>query len=59
MRAGVPTLVLWNSADQPYWGAQVKQLKLASPRRFSKTTRETLVADLHPDPSPGVRGQST
>jgi UDP:flavonoid glycosyltransferase YjiC (YdhE family) len=46
LRAGVPTLVLWSSADQPYWGAQIKRLKLGASRRFSKTTYKTLVADL-------------
>ncbi|ASW93037.1 glycosyltransferase [Mycobacterium marseillense] len=46
MRAGVPTLVLWSSADQPYWGNQVKRLKVGTARQFSLTTPETLVADL-------------
>jgi UDP:flavonoid glycosyltransferase YjiC (YdhE family) len=46
LRAGIPTLILWSSADQPYWGAQVKRLKVGTSRRFSRTTRESLVADL-------------
>lgn len=46
LRAGVPTLILWNSADQPYWGNQLSQLKIGGARRFSKTTSKTLVADL-------------
>lgn len=46
MRAGVPTLILWSSADQPYWGNQVKQLKVGTARQFSLTTPESLVADL-------------
>lgn len=46
MRAGVPTLILWSSADQPYWGNQVKRLKVGTARQFSLTTPETLVADL-------------
>jgi UDP:flavonoid glycosyltransferase YjiC (YdhE family) len=46
MRAGVPTLILWTWADQPLWGAQVERLKVGSARRFSTTTRESLVADL-------------
>ena len=46
MRAGVPTLILWMGADQPLWGAQVKRLKVGSARRFSSTTRESLVAEL-------------
>jgi UDP:flavonoid glycosyltransferase YjiC (YdhE family) len=46
LRAGIPTLILWSSADQPYWGAQVKRLRVGTARRFSKTTPKTLVADL-------------
>jgi UDP:flavonoid glycosyltransferase YjiC (YdhE family) len=46
LRAGVPTLILWTLPDQPIWGAQVKRLKVGFSRRFSGTTRETLVADL-------------
>jgi UDP:flavonoid glycosyltransferase YjiC (YdhE family) len=46
MRAGIPTLILWLGADQPIWAAMVKRLKIGSARRFSGTTRESLVADL-------------
>jgi UDP:flavonoid glycosyltransferase YjiC (YdhE family) len=46
LRAGIPTLILWSSADQPYWGNQLKRLKVGTARRFSSTTRESLVADL-------------
>jgi len=46
LRAGIPTLILWSSADQPYWGNQLKRLKVGTARRFSTTTRESLVADL-------------
>ncbi|OSC29671.1 hypothetical protein B8W69_08395 [Mycobacterium vulneris] len=46
LRAGIPTLALWSSADQPYWAASIKRLKLGTSRRFSATSRETLVADL-------------
>lgn len=46
LRAGVPTLILWSSADQPYWGNQLKRLKVGHARRLSKTTSESLVADL-------------
>ncbi|OBA58446.1 hypothetical protein A5647_20800 [Mycobacterium sp. 1100029.7] len=47
LRAGIPTVILWSSADQPYWGAQVKRLKVGAARRFSATTPESLLADLH------------
>ena len=46
LRAGVPTLILWWSGDQPYWAAAVKRMKVGTARRFSATTRESLVADL-------------
>ena len=46
MRAGIPTLILWITIDQPIWAAQVKRLKVGSGRRFSATTCESLVADL-------------
>ena len=46
LRAGVPTLILWRGGDQQLWGAQVKRLKVGATRRFSSTTRESLVADL-------------
>jgi UDP:flavonoid glycosyltransferase YjiC (YdhE family) len=46
LRAGVPALILWWAGDQPYWAAVVKRLKVGAGRRFSATTRESLVADL-------------
>ncbi|BCP37842.1 hypothetical protein MINTMi198_32120 [Mycobacterium intracellulare M.i.198] len=46
LRAGIPTLALWSSADQPYWAAQIKRLKVGAARRFSATTPRSLVADL-------------
>ncbi len=46
MRVGVPTLILWVTADQPIWAAQVKRLRVGSAQRFSGTTKESLVAEL-------------
>jgi UDP:flavonoid glycosyltransferase YjiC (YdhE family) len=46
LRAGVPTLILSMDVTQTIWGAQVKRLKVGTARRFSTTTRESLVADL-------------
>ena len=46
LRAGVPTLILWTTGDQPLWGARIKQLKVGAARRLSSTTQESLVADL-------------
>lgn len=63
LRAGVPTLALWSSADQPYWAAQIKRLKVGSARRFSATTPDSLVADLRtilaPDYATRARELST
>ena len=46
LRAGIPTLSLWTGVDQAIWGARVKRLKVGTARRFSTTTRESLVTDL-------------
>lgn len=46
LRAGVPTLVLWATPDRQMRGAFVNRLKVGTTRRFSSTTRESLVADL-------------
>jgi UDP:flavonoid glycosyltransferase YjiC (YdhE family) len=46
LRAGIPTLILWITEDQPIWAAQIKWLKVGLARRFSKTTQESLVVDL-------------
>jgi UDP:flavonoid glycosyltransferase YjiC (YdhE family) len=46
LRAGVPTLVLWTWPDQSLRGNQVKRLKVGTARRFSTTTKKSLVADL-------------
>lgn len=46
LRAGVPTLILSMDVNQTLWGGRVKRLKVGTARRFSSTTRESLVADL-------------
>lgn len=46
LRAGVPTLSLWSLSDQKIWAAQVERLKVGLARPFSRTTRQSLVADL-------------
>lgn len=52
LRAGVPTLILWSTADQPYWGNQMKRLGVGAARRFSRTTSDSLVQDLRSVLSP-------
>ncbi|MDT5078469.1 MAG: hypothetical protein QOJ80_3106 [Mycobacterium sp.] len=46
LRAGVPTVVLWDVADQPLWAAQITRMKVGSAQRLSSTTQESLVAQL-------------
>lgn len=52
LRAGVPTLILSMDVNQTLWGNAVKRLKVGATRRFSGTTRKTLVADLRTVLSP-------
>jgi UDP:flavonoid glycosyltransferase YjiC (YdhE family) len=46
LRAGLPTLILWDVADQPLWAAQIKRLKVGAARRLTKTTRGSLQSDV-------------
>jgi UDP:flavonoid glycosyltransferase YjiC (YdhE family) len=46
VRAGVPTLALCVSVDQPMWAAAVTQLEIGLGRRFAETTPKSLVDDL-------------
>ncbi|OOK78581.1 glycosyltransferase family 28 N-terminal domain protein [Mycobacterium kansasii] len=46
LRAGIPTLILWFTSDQPIFGAAVKRLKVGAARSFAATTQESLAADL-------------
>ena len=46
IRAGMPTLALAVSVDQPMWAAAVNQLEVGIGRRFFETTLNSLVADL-------------
>jgi UDP:flavonoid glycosyltransferase YjiC (YdhE family) len=58
LRAGLPTLILWDVADQPLWAAAVKRLKVGSARRLSKTTRETLLTDIGSILAPRCEGRA-
>jgi UDP:flavonoid glycosyltransferase YjiC (YdhE family) len=46
VRAGVPNLVLWVGADQPFWGNQVKRLGIGGSLRFSRVTKASLLTEL-------------
>jgi UDP:flavonoid glycosyltransferase YjiC (YdhE family) len=46
IRAGVPTLALWVSVDQPLWAQAVNHLEVGVGRAFFEATLDTLIADL-------------
>ena len=46
LRAGVPTLILWTAPGPAIRGVRIKRLGVGTARRFSTTTRESLVKDL-------------
>jgi UDP:flavonoid glycosyltransferase YjiC (YdhE family) len=52
LRAGTPTLILWNGLDQPMWAAAIEYLEVGFGRRFSDSTLDSLTADLHQILSP-------
>lgn len=58
MRAGVPTLVLWVGADQPFFANQIKKLKIGTAQRFSKTNRENLLAALRHTLAPEIAARA-
>lgn len=43
LRAGMPTLILWDVADQPIWAGAVQRLKVGSAKRFAHVTRKSLL----------------
>ena len=47
LRAGTPTLILWNGLDQPMWAAAIEYLEVGFGRCFSESTLDSLTADLH------------
>jgi UDP:flavonoid glycosyltransferase YjiC (YdhE family) len=46
LRAGMPTLILWDIADQPIWAGAVQRLKVGSAKRLTNITRKSLLAEL-------------
>ncbi|BBX96088.1 hypothetical protein MLAC_13820 [Mycobacterium lacus] len=46
LRAGMPTLILWDVADQPIWAGAVQRLKVGSAKRFTNITRTSLIKHL-------------
>lgn len=58
LRAGVPTLILSTDIDQTLWGSRVKRMQVGAARRMSRTTPESLVADLHTILAPGYSARA-
>ncbi len=46
LRAGLPTLILWDVADQFIWATQVKRLKVGAAKKLSNITEKSLVKRL-------------
>jgi vancomycin aglycone glucosyltransferase len=46
LRAGTPTLILWNGLDQPMWAEAIGHLEVGFGRRFTDSTLDSLTADL-------------
>lgn len=46
LRAGLPTLILWDVADQFIWATQVKRLEVGSAKRLSNISRRSLIRRL-------------
>lgn len=63
LRAGMPTMILWDVADQPIWAAAVQRVKVGTAKRFAHVTRKSLLRGvktiLAPDYSARAREIST
>jgi len=46
LRAGMPTLILWEVADQPIWAGAVRRVKVGSAKRVTNITRKSLLKEL-------------
>ena len=57
-RAGVPTLVLWVSADQPVWARAVRRLKIGTSQRFTSMNKKSLTAALRTVLDPAVAARA-
>jgi UDP:flavonoid glycosyltransferase YjiC (YdhE family) len=43
LRAGMPTLILWDVADQPIWAGAVQRLEVGSAKRVTSVSRKSLL----------------
>jgi UDP:flavonoid glycosyltransferase YjiC (YdhE family) len=58
LRAGLPTLILWDVADQFVWATQVKRLKVGSAKRLLNVSRKSLVEQLRKILAPDYEARS-
>lgn len=58
VRAGVPTVVLWVSADQPVWASQINRMNVGVAHRFSSMTARSLTKTLRTVLTPGYRDRA-
>jgi UDP:flavonoid glycosyltransferase YjiC (YdhE family) len=58
LRAGLPTLILWDVADQFIWATQVKRLKVGSAKRLLNVSRKSLVEQLRKILAPDCRARA-
>lgn len=57
-RSGVPTLVLWVSADQPVWARAVRKVKIGTSQRFTSMNKKSLTAALRTVLDPAVAARA-
>jgi UDP:flavonoid glycosyltransferase YjiC (YdhE family) len=58
LRAGLPTLILWDVADQFIWATQVKRLKVGSAKHLSNVSRKSLVKQLRKILAPDCKARA-
>ncbi|SHH59276.1 glycosyltransferase [Bradyrhizobium erythrophlei] len=58
LRAGLPTLILWDVADQFIWATQVKRLKVGSAKRLWNVSRKSLVKQLRKILAPDCKARA-
>ena len=58
LRAGLPTLILWDVADQVMWAAQIKRLKVGSAKRLVHVSQKSLVRELRKILAPDCAAQA-
>lgn len=54
VRAGVPTVAVWSTADQPLWARRIERLGIGASLKLSKMTRDSLSSSLRKVLSPGT-----